>query len=241
MQPATRPTGAHTLPPELWLELLPHIPYTPRTHLALHQTCSSLHALITTHEHTLVSAIKATQHTRQTTSDLYPDLALTTYAGLHTLHHRQQTLENLHGQWLHIVTAENVDLHWLKGKWEAVHKVGLLLLYRLQDVSSTSEETAYEARIQLMHALPAPSLACLLFKLISSIKILRVYGPEPIRGTYRNDCLMVRSDVELALEELLLLHGPEFFVALLGMDGKEMAKGAERREWAVRFVSLIPS
>lgn len=90
-----------------------------------------------------------------------------------------------------------------------MHKAGLLLLYRVQDSGS------YEGKMELLSRLPATSLACLLFKLVSSVKILRVLGPDPIHAKYAAGDSMMRSDVELAVEEVLLQIGPEFFVALL--------------------------
>lgn len=41
----------------------------------------------------------------------------------------------------------------------------------------------------------------------------------------------MRSDVELALEEMLLMYGPEFFLALLevGREEKEKKKNIDRR------------
>jgi hypothetical protein len=58
--------------------------------------------------------------------------------------------------------------------------------------------------------------------LVSSVKILRIHGAAPIHGTYAAGDLLVRSDVELASEEMLLLHGPEWFLGMLraGKKGK---------------------
>lgn len=213
--------NANSLPAEIWLEIIPHIPYTPTALFNLRLTCTQLNSLVTFHEHSLVGDIK-TQQIAKTGIQLFPGLMLTTYTGLSILHRRRATLDELHSQWI-VIATQSAELHWLKGRWESVHKAGLLLLYRLQDAGT------YGAKIELMDTLPATSLACLLFTLISSIKVLRVIGPEPIHGEWKKEDVMVRSDIELAFEEVLLQQGPEFFVAMLAMGSS-----GERRAWAVK-------
>ncbi|KAK3715142.1 hypothetical protein LTR37_007352 [Vermiconidia calcicola] len=208
------------LPAEILLDIIPYIPYSPSNLRNLCLTNRKLHSLIHAHEHSLVHEIKTAQFP-QNTLGFFPGLRIADSASLRVLHERLETLGEVHQHWLKIVN-HGLELHWLKGRWETIHKAGLLLLYRLQDAGS------YEEKVALLQHLPATSLACLLFKLISSIKILRVYGPEPINGRYAKDDVMARSDVELAFEELLLLHGPEFFVVML-KAGKN-----EKTEWAVR-------
>jgi hypothetical protein len=68
-----------------------------------------------------------------------------------------------------------------------------------------------------------------LFKLVSSIKILRVHGAAPIHGTYAAGDVLTRSDVELAAEEMLLLHGPEWFLGMMraGGGGRKRKNGEE--------------
>lgn len=103
---------------------------------------------------------------------------------------------------------------------------GLLLLHRLQDTGS------YCHKVALINGLPSTSLACLLFKLVSSIKILRIYGPDPINSTYQSGDIMARSDIELAFEEMLLQHGPDFFIAMLKAgDAKHIPQ--KDSNWAV--------
>ena len=217
LSPSTNGTFDN-LPPEILLEVIPYIPYTPGNIASLGLTCRKLNDLIRTHEHGLVMSIKTAQFSRRTL-DLFPGLP-DTYHGLRRLHYRLVTLEEVHTQWLRI-TSYSPELHWLKGRWEQIHKAGLLLLYRVQDAGP------YEEELALMQRLPATSLACLLFKLISSIHILRVYGPEPINASYARHDMMVRSDVELAFEELLLQHGPDFFVAML------RAEQSSQTHWTV--------
>lgn len=223
MQQPPSTVNLSTLPSEILLEIIPHIPHTPQNLTCICLTCRRLNELVTTHERGLVRSVKNTQFDRSTLN-LFPGLAESnTYAGLRTLHNRLETLEDLHKHWLKIVN-HGIELHWLKGRWEQIHKAGLLLLYRLQDTT-----TGYEGKVKLLQCLPVTSLACLLFKMISSIKILRIYGPEPINQSFAREDAMVRSDVELAFEECLLVHGPEFFVAMLRDSGS-----GERKEWAVK-------
>ena len=208
------------LPPEVLLAIIPRTPYSPYNLSCLCLTCRKLNDVIRYHEHGLVKDIKTHQF-RERTLDLFPGLP-DNYKGLRLLYERFETLEEVHTHWLKIIN-HGLELQWLKGRWEHIHKAGLLLLYRLQDAGE------YEEKVALMQRLPATSLACLLFKLISSIKILRVYGPEPIKASYIPDDVMVRSDVELAFEELLLQHGPDFFVVML-KDGRP-----GKTDWAVRY------
>jgi hypothetical protein len=205
-----------------------------------------------------VRAINEIQHhcspsQKQQSHQLFPSLHLKDFATLNILHGRLSRLDALHAEWLHI-TSYGPELVWLRGRWETIHKAGLLLLYRLQDVSrgETSTTSVSEppidahpssispplsagayvphyptpAAIALVDSLPAPALACLLFKLVSSIKILRIHGAAPIHGTYAAGDLLVRSDVELASEEMLLLHGPEWFLAMLKAGKKSKVSTA---------------
>lgn len=194
-----------TLPNELLLEIIPYI-YTPHDLACLCLTCARLNRLIRQHEHSLVRDIKRCQNLGSLR--LFPSLKTETFDDLSTLYNRLATLDDLHEQWLKI-TSYGPELNWLKGRWESVHKAGLLLLHRLQDSGS------YNYKVAIIDGLSSTSLACLLFKLISSIKILRIYGPEPIKGTYAAGDIMQRSDIELAFEEMLLQYGPEFFISML--------------------------
>ncbi|KAF1822054.1 uncharacterized protein K489DRAFT_289586, partial [Dissoconium aciculare CBS 342.82] len=206
------------LPPELLLEVIPRVPYSPSNLSALRRTSPELKSLIHRHETSIVRAINELQHhcspsQAHQSHHLFPSLQLHNFASLDVLHGRLVRLEDLHAQWLHI-TSHGPELAWLRGRWETIHKAGLLLLYRLQDT------------------LPAPALACLLFKLVSSIKILRVHGAAPIHGTYAAGDVLTRSDVELAAEEMLLLHGPEWFLGMMraGRGGRKGKNGEGEEE-----------
>lgn len=216
-------TSLETLPNELLLEIIPYV-YTPHDLACLCLTCARLNILIKTHEHSLVKTIKKCQNST-TAIRFFPSLPTATFDDLNVLYTRASTLEDLHEQWLRI-TSYGPELNWLKGRWEGVHKAGLLLLHRLQDSGS------YNYKVALLNGLPSTSLACLLFKLISSIKILRIYGPEPIKGTFSAGDIMQRSDIELAFEEMLLQHGPNFFITML--KAGEVTPPREQGMWAIR-------
>jgi len=177
------------------------------------------------------------------------------------------SLTALHANWLHL-TSHGPELGWLKDRWEAVHKAGTLLLWRLGDVARFSVEgiardalegtrttttspqqeeeeeeypgekedlaaltiahQSHAAKTDLLHLLPATSLACLIFKCYSAVKILRVHGPEPVHSRCGWEDTGFRCEVELAVEELLLVKGAEFFAGLL-----EAGTGGGDGNWAV--------
>lgn len=127
-----------------------------------------------------------------------------------------------------------LEVEWLQGRrWEGIYQMGGLLLYRLGDYQRQQEQQEQHEQEEkekekyssssLINHLPATSLASIYFHIIASIKILRIYGPDPIHQRFCAGDVGVRSDVELALEEMLLMYGPEFFLALLeiGEGGEE--------------------
>jgi hypothetical protein len=252
-----------TLPPELLLQIIPLIPHSPMALRALHQTSPDLHALLKTHESTLVAELRANSYSiaqNSSTSPLFPSLPLKTYADLAVLYERLQVLESLHANWLHL-TSHGPELGWLKDRWEKVHKVGTLLLWRLGDVadfsarsviqetretetetgamaeeknhiaSQTLAQASHAAKSDLLHLLPATSLACLIFKCYSAVKILRVHGPDPVHSRCGWEDAGFRCEVELAVEELLLVHGAGFFVGLL--EAGTGSGGDRKGDWAV--------
>lgn len=153
-----------------------------------------------------------------------------------------------------------LEVEWLQGRrWEGIYQMGGLLLYRLGDHQRQQEQEQEQHQQEerekekeklsssLINHLPATSLASIYFHIIASIKILRIYGPDPIHQRFCAGDVGMRSDVELALEEMLLTYGPEFFQALLevGRVGREKKKkkidrrrdcggGDSRGRWAVK-------
>ena len=215
----------HNLPTEILLEIISSVPFSPSNLLSTRLTCAHFHDLLTQHERSIAADLRKRSFSTQTLS-YFPELRGTTFDSLARIHNRLQTLSNIESIWLQLVN-HGPELHWLKDRWEGVHKAGLLLLYRLQDVGG------YEQKVALLDALPAASLCCLLFKLVASVKILRVLGPDPIRESWARGDVGARSDVELACEECLLLEGPQFFVALLE------AGETEQKRKAVEYVHDI--
>lgn len=219
------------LPPELMLQIIPHIPHNPKDLQALKATNRYFYSLLTAHEATLVPAIR--KNTYHNTPSLFPSLLLESYDQLAALHARLATLSDLHANWLHL-TSHGPELNWLRDRWESIHKAGTLLLYRLRDCSDAfgniGSDAAHSSKVDLLHLLPATSLACLVFKCYSAIKILRVHGPMPAHAAFAKDDPGARCEIELALEEMLLTHGAEFFVAML-QAGRE---SGGRGQWAVK-------
>lgn len=140
-----------------------------------------------------------------------------------------------------------LEVEWLQGRrWEGIYQMGGLLLYRLGDYQRQQRQQQEQGQQKqqeqeekekeknsssLINHLPATSLASIYFHIIASIKILRIYGPDPIHQRFCAGDVGVRSDVELALEEMLLMYGPEFFLALLevGREEKKKKKKIDRR------------
>ncbi|OQN98526.1 hypothetical protein B0A48_15787 [Cryoendolithus antarcticus] len=210
-----------SLPVEIILEITPHIPFSPSQFQTLRNISPIFESAIASHEKSLVNAIRGRQYTESTIAS-FPGFSQS-YTGLSTLHSRLYTISGLSDLWPRLTTG-NADLAWLRDRWLTIYKLGTLLLYRLQDCST------HDARTDLLNALPATSLATLYFTLYSSVKVLRHHGPEPINGSYSKDDTEARADIELAFEEMLLQHGPEFFLSLLHAGERQ---GSEEPGWAV--------
>ncbi|KAK0941972.1 hypothetical protein LTR29_006545 [Friedmanniomyces endolithicus] len=246
------PTATATsLHPELWLDILPHVPYSPSVLTTFRLISHHFNALITRHETSLVKGFKR-YSIPTSTAKLYPDLPLRTFRSLATLHARQERLQDIARAWPTIITSRNESpgqegLHWLAGRYEPIFTAGLLLLYRLQDTPETTpfsspdhapdhvsnHNPTHTAQLALLHTLPSTSLATLLFVCLVSVKILRVLGPEPINERWCRRDVEVRSEVEMACEEALLESGVGLFVGLLGL-GEE--GGVARRKWALSLL-----
>nr|OQO18370.1 hypothetical protein B0A51_14776 [Rachicladosporium sp. CCFEE 5018] len=194
------------LPIEIVLDIIPHVPFSPSQFQSLRTISPTFNSAIANHERSLVRAIRGRQYTESTIVS-FPGL-LQSYTGLSTLHSRLDTISGLSDLWPRLTTG-NPDLAWLRDRWITMHKLGSLLLYRLQDCST------HDARTDLLNALPATSMATLYFTLFSSVKVLQCHGPEPINGSYSKGDAEARADIELAFEEMLLQHGLDFFMSLL--------------------------
>lgn len=146
-----------------------------------------------------------------------------------------------------------LEVEWLQGRrWEGIYQMGGLLLYRLGDYERQQQQQQQQqhqhqqqeqhqheqeerekekySSSSLIDYLPATSLASIYFHIIASIKILRIYGPDPIHQRFCAGDFGVRSDVELALEEMLLMYEPEFFLALLEVRREEKKKKEKKKK-----------
>lgn len=219
-------------PPELWLEIIPHIPYTPSALRHLRLVHPSLNVLIQSHEHGLVAAIilhiTIPFHNSNTSiRDLFPQMPLATFPDLRALHIRLYTLD--------AIERQTTTTH-------PAFRAGLLLLYRLQDAAfpfAPSDAEVAGAKRALLSSLPPASLACVLFALVAGVRGLREAGPAPMRVMRQEKEWEVRWDdermqTELACEETLLLWGPRLLFGLLGLGGE----GSRGTEWAVGYVCL---
>ncbi|KAF2214158.1 hypothetical protein CERZMDRAFT_83530 [Cercospora zeae-maydis SCOH1-5] len=172
-----------TLPPELLLEIIPRIPYSPASLLSLLLASRTFHSLIKSHESSLTRSIISYQIPLHQQENYFPTLGhLTTFAHLSTYHTRIQTLSNLVGEYPASLSSGNNEIHHcpscsasaisflLQPRWSNLHKTGLLLLYRLQDTRS------YCHKVALLNGLPAISLACILLALLAQNRMLRVSG-----------------------------------------------------------------
>ncbi|PIA94667.1 hypothetical protein CB0940_08803 [Cercospora beticola] len=180
-------TSLATLPPELLLEIIPQISYSPESLLSLILTSRTLHNLIKSHEYSLTRSITHHQIPQKQQSNHFPSLdQITTFANLSTYHTRLQVLSNLVDKYPslgttnknnptththhHCPSCSTSTLWLLNPRWSTLHKTGLLLLYRLQDQGS------YCHKVALLNGLPAISLACMLLALLAQNRILRASG-----------------------------------------------------------------
>ncbi|RMY27661.1 hypothetical protein D0865_15959 [Hortaea werneckii] len=116
--------------------------------------------------------------------------------------------------------------------------------------SFTSTLESHTNRLTHLLSLPPISLALLLFKLRTALRVLRVLGPHPLRTTSTspqrgpwdsppqeveveevwhdgNGMGLTSCEVEVVLEECVLLYGPE---VLVGLMGKEEGEGDRERK-----------
>lgn len=233
---ASAPCPFHTLPPEILLDIISTVPFTPTAFLSLRLTCRRFHAILTQHEGPIALAARRRTFDPAPTA-LFPGLEIPSLQNLNRLYARTQALEVLHEQWPDI-TREGGGLEWLDGRFESIHKASLLLLWHLHDfpttgpsshtqpaTSTTPTPCTHCRRSHFLRSLPTTSLASLLFALVASVRVLRIHGPEPIRESWRKGDVAARSDVELVCEELMLSKGPWFFLALAKPDGDARAMG----------------
>lgn len=218
------------LPPELILDSLSRIDYTPGCFDNLRLVCRELNNIIQRFEHGLTVEIIRLQ---------FPPGILARYPGLRTseikldfrildeLCIRMYTLSRLERNCHNIRRREGKEAAWMRPEWINLHQAGMHILYRLHDAGKLSRAISarasgllpttgsHENKSQVIRSLPPTSLAILLLTLYLCIHQLRADGPSLLVPTSPLLHGMLRFEVELCCQELILQHGPSFLDALL--------------------------
>ncbi|CAD0094461.1 unnamed protein product [Aureobasidium mustum] len=198
------------LPSELILDSLSRLHYTPRCLDSLRLVCREFNSILQQFEHSLTVEIIRLQ---------FPSGILAKYPGLETseinfktldeLCMRSYALSRLDRNCHNIRRREGKEAAWMRPEWINLQQAGFHLLYRLQDVGN------HDNKSQVIRSLPATSLAILLLTLYLCIQQLRADGPSLLIPTSPLLHGMLRFEVELCCQELILQHGPSFLDALL--------------------------
>lgn len=243
----------NSLPTEILLQIIPQITYSPSTLSSLSLTSNRLNEILTHHEQTLVRAYLSGQSFLSESAVLHPGLEINTYADIATLHNRTTALAGLKADWWDLTHRQ--DVRWLRcSRWAKIYRAGLLVLYYLQDAErQTTVQThkvKHEKQQELVRRLPATSLACLLFALVGGMALLRAKGPEVLRREHVCHCVLVmdreahgedevrRREMELACEEMLLAHGPNYLFSMIEEGQSVEEDGSEKKEQSVDDLSI---
>ncbi|KAG9681453.1 hypothetical protein KCU95_g14895, partial [Aureobasidium melanogenum] len=201
-----------SLPPELILGIFARIEYTPAYHNQLRLVCRDFNGLLQQYEHSL-AAETVYLHFPLGILAKYPGLCKTgTSIGLKTLdelYMRLCTLFRLERNCHNIRKREGKEAAWMRPEWINLQQAGMHLLYRLHDAGN------HENKSQVIRSLPPTSLAILLLTLYLCIQQLRADGPSLLIPTSPLLHGMLRFEVELCCQELILQNGPSFLDALL--------------------------
>lgn len=217
------------LPLELLLDSLSRIEYTPGCLGALRPVCREFNKLLHRYEHSLAVEIIRLQ---------FPPGILAKHPGLNgsntgigfrtvdELYIRMQTLFRLERNCHSIRRREGKEAAWMRYEWIGLQQTGMHLLYRLYDAGKCSSQTSqdisshfllgnHEDKACTIRSLPPTSLAILLLTLHLCIHQLRADGPSLLIPTSPLLHGMLRFEVEICCQELILQHGPRFLDALL--------------------------
>ncbi|KAI5205439.1 hypothetical protein E4T39_03008 [Aureobasidium subglaciale] len=209
---AKSPSLLLSLPPELLLNSLARIDYTPGYFNRLRLVCCGLEGLLWQYEHSLAVEIIRLQ---------FPSNILSRYPGLHEpgtsigfrmldeVCERMYTLFRIERNCHNIRRREGKEAVWMRIEWINLQQVGMHLLYRLFDAGN------HKNKSQIIRSLPPTSLAILLLTLHLCIHQLRSDGPSLLIPTSPLLHGMLRFEVEMCCQELILQHGPCFLDALL--------------------------
>ncbi|THY74965.1 hypothetical protein D6C86_02593 [Aureobasidium pullulans] len=209
---AQQPSLLLSLPPELILESLAQVDYTPGHLDQLRLVCRDFNDLLQQYEHSLSFEIIRLQ---------CPLNILAKYPGLHApgsslgfktldeLYMRFNTLFRIERNCHNIRRREGKEAAWMRPEWVNLQQAGMHLLYRIHDSKS------HENKAQVIKSLPPTSLAILLLTLHLCVHQLRSDGPCILIPTSPLLHGMLRFEVELCTQELVLHHGPSYQDALL--------------------------
>ncbi|CAD0083160.1 unnamed protein product, partial [Aureobasidium vineae] len=201
-----------SLPPELILDSLSRIDYTPGCLDGLRLVCRNFNKLLRQYEHSLAVEIIRLQFPSDVLAK-HPGLqepntsiGFNTLDGLHT---RICTLSRLERNCHNIRRREVKEAAWMRPEWINLQQAGMHLLYRLYDAGN------HENKSRIIRSLPRTSLAILLLTLHLCIQQLRADGPSLLIPTSPLLHGMLRFEVEVCCQELILQYGPSFLDALL--------------------------
>lgn len=255
--PTHHPPSLLSLPPELLLDILSRISYTSGHLTRLRLVCRTINHLLRNYEHSLAHQITTLQ---------FPSHCLAKFPGLHTpdtnisfalldeISARTQTLFRLERNCHSIRRRGGKRAAWMRPEWINLQMAGLYLLYRLYDSGTPllspktpfscfadwDEKGPHASQAHLINSLPSTSLAILLLTLHLCIHQIRADGPDILTLTRPHCCALhsslLRFEIELAAEELLLRHGPTFLDSLLCHDEdaiqtlRQEVEGMENRQ-----------
>lgn len=217
------------LPPELILNSLSHIDYAPGCFNDLRLVCRDFNKILLRFEHSLAVEIIRLQLPPGILAK-HPGLQISeTKIGFNTLDElciRMCTLFRIERNCHNIRRREGKEAAWMRPEWINLHQAGMHLLYRLHDAGRFIYRSArvldshpttgnHETKSQVIRSLPSTSLAILLLTLYLCIQQLRADGPTLLTPTSPLLHGMLRFEVELCCQELILENGPSFLDALL--------------------------
>ncbi|CAD0107365.1 unnamed protein product, partial [Aureobasidium uvarum] len=201
-----------SLPPELILDSLSRIDYTPGCLDHLRLVCRNFNKLLRQYEHSLAVEIIRLQFPSDVLAKhpgLYEPKTSIGFKTLDELYTRIRTLTRVERNCHNIRRREGKEAAWMRPEWINLQQAGMHLLYRLYDAGT------HENKSRIIRSLPRTSLAILLLTLHLCIQQLRADGPSLLIPTSPLLHGMLRFEIEVCCQELILHHGPGFLDALL--------------------------
>ncbi|KEQ71909.1 hypothetical protein M436DRAFT_73658 [Aureobasidium namibiae CBS 147.97] len=200
------------LPLELILDSLSRIDYAPGCLHALRPVCRDFDKLLRQFEHSLAVQVIRLQFPPGILAKhpgLYDSDTRIGFKTLDELYIRLHTLFRIERNCHSIRRREGKEAAWMRPEWIDLQQIGMHLIYRLYDAGDREDKAL------IIRSLPPTSLAILLLTLHLCIHQLRADGPNLLVPTSPLLHGMLRFEVELCCQELILQHGPSFLDALL--------------------------